>query len=137
MHKLLVLCLLGSGLLALCVAAPVQAMEPASNADLKACLGMYSDHYCDKTSTVCSPVWKLNVTGSATCTQTQETEGWDCVVYLKTGPVDIWSCAPLKGSTCPQADVPCETYENGNCTFAGCLDTGGTGQTANIAQSCT
>lgn len=111
MHKLLFIGLVGSGILAFGLAAPTQAMRPASNADLRACLGNWTSGEACKAGANCNPA--AGVIGVGNCTGPQA--GDLCAVSV-AGAVPTYTCGtPTPNVCCSVSNAACGSYASGIC----------------------
>jgi hypothetical protein len=109
MHRALLIGLISAGLLSFNLAAPAQAMKPASNAELRACLGLYTGGHCDQTG----PCGTL---ANSFCIA----NGYGCV-YIMAGPASNTACdSPFDLLHGCKNDAytgsPCEVYQIGTCS---------------------
>ncbi len=114
MHKLLLAGLFSATMLAMASAGPVQAMKPASNADMRGCLGLWvATGGCVRSGT-CSP----GPYGQGDVTNcTKYDDGSTCLGVIASNAENT-TCQSGKGSGCystPNPVSPCVVYEVGTC----------------------
>lgn len=114
MHKLLFIGLVGSWILAFGLAAPAQAMRPASNADLRACLGKWvAGTICGDTHTLCTGT--LPATGQCALPIAKYGDHCNCD---PSGPSDNYACNTTEaGFSCLPGSTYCVRWVQTTCNF--------------------
>lgn len=112
MHKLKLAGLILAGMLAIGVTGATQAMQPASNAELSGCLGLWASGGCIRTGT-CNP----GPFGQGDITNcTKYDDGGICIFIMASNAENV-TCESNEGDGCSSGGTgsPCLVYETGTC----------------------
>jgi hypothetical protein len=108
MHKLLLVGLVFAGVLSIRLVGPARAMQPASSADLRGCLGQYAEGGSCFRAEPCGTLANSFCIGN----------NYGCIYIMAGAEYNVECETPYLANGCTGAGTgaPCEVYQVGTCS---------------------